>query len=108
MDNEVRVLGAFNDSPAVIKRQAEKLPVVLSKPLHSAADQTLRHSLLALSSMIVVTVREQLKKSNPRLMSICEARVTAHGFTSKSVIGCFGQVTLSPFLLASTSMCVSG
>ena len=111
VDDEVRVLAAFNDSAAFIKRQAEKLPVVLSKSL-SAADVTLRDSLLALSSMIVVTVREQLKKSNPRLMSICEARgrdgFTAHGFTCKSVIGCFGQVTLSPSLLASTSMCVSG
>ena len=111
VDDEVRVVGAFNDSAALIKRQAEKLPVVLSKSL-SAADVTLRDSLLALSSMIVVTVREQLKKSNPRLMSICEARgrdgFTAHGSTGKSVIGCFGQVTLSPSLLASTSMCVSG
>ena len=111
VDDETRVLGAFNDSAALIKRQAEKLPVVLSKSL-SAADVTLRNSLLALSSMIVVTVREQLKKSNPRLMSICEARgrdgFTAHGFTGKSVIGCFGQVIVSPSLLASTSMCVSG
>eukprot|EP00900_Chrysochromulina_parva_P003517 jgi/Chrpa1/13166/Chrysochromulina_OHIO_Genome00021371-RA len=46
VNKDCKVLGAFNDSSSLIKRQAERLPVVLSKSL-GAADMTLRDSFLA-------------------------------------------------------------
>ena len=94
VNKDCKVLGAFNDSSSLIKRQAERLPVVLSKSL-GAADMTLRDSFLAVASMMVVTVREHLKLSNPPLMSICEARQGMFGSRGAEASGCMGQVTLS-------------
>ena len=91
VNNECKVIGAFKESAALNKRQVEKLPVILSKSL-SRADTTLRDSFLALSSMMTVTVREQLSKSNPRLMTICEARTGPHGSLNAMFSGTLGQV----------------
>ena len=87
-----RVVGAFNESVALSKLQVEKLPVVLSNSL-THADVTLRNSLLALSSMLIVTTADQLKRTNPDLMRICEARHgSSHGHCGLTASGCLGQV----------------
>ncbi|EOD04988.1 hypothetical protein EMIHUDRAFT_220450 [Emiliania huxleyi CCMP1516] len=92
VNDSCRVVGAFNESVALSKLQVEKLPVVLSNSL-AVAEVTLRDSLLALSSMLIVTTADQLERTNPDLMRVCKARQgCSHGHRGLTASECLGQV----------------